>query len=109
MCVVLVRQELVAQDIALTLLDRYGPAPVCVSQTLEEAMAHVAGAARVHAAVLELGPDEVEGSEIEREIVARGGHIVLFGKNAEAGAGCSRWPVLHRPFLDNTLLGLLNR
>lgn len=104
---VLVRQEVVAQDIALTLLDRYGSAPVQMPQNLEEALACVAGAARVHAAVLELGPEDVEGSEIEREILSRGGRIVLFGKRAEASDGKCRWPVLQRPFLDAMLMNLL--
>ena len=106
---VLVRQELVAQDIALTLLDRYGPAPIHMPHSIAEALECFAAASRVHAAVLELGPAEIEGSDLEREITSRGGRIVLFGKLAEAGAAGSRWPVLHRPFTDSTLLAILDQ
>ncbi|GGL69198.1 hypothetical protein [Wenxinia marina] len=108
-CLVLVRHEVIAEDLALTLQDAFGKGPIMVCRSPEEALERLPDVSDLQVAVVETDPDTFAGSRLETEITARGGQVVLFGELAETRMPAGRWPVLHRPFTDEMVLNLLSR
>ncbi|MDD8022462.1 MAG: hypothetical protein PHX82_05080 [Paracoccaceae bacterium] len=109
---VAVQDFVVAQDIVDTVRDAAPGAVIVTVPDCAAAAAAVAGHSRLVLAFVEAGPGRVAQLQLDREVVGRGGRLVLLGDAAEeawdSGAATGRvWPVLIRPFSSPAVMALL--
>ncbi|MGY6537100.1 MAG: hypothetical protein ACXIVG_17310 [Pararhodobacter sp.] len=113
-CLVMLRPPLVARDLALTLQDITGCAPV-VAGTTDEACLKLAALRppSLHFAFVQTDGASLRGSRLLAMIWQLGGRPVLVGHAAEmeaaGGAAATGWPVLAKPFGSTQVAQLLAR
>jgi hypothetical protein len=96
--VIVVRDYIVAQDIALTIRDDIPHAHIVTASTLIEAEQALSPIPKVHMAFVAADPDEFERSDLAPTLEKRGARIVMMGLWPEAGQAASKWQVLQYPF-----------
>ena len=104
---IVLKQVVVAQDIALTLSDLNPAAQVVVASSHSEALAALAAVSSVALAIVNDGPQSFPHSDLCHAITLRGGRVVLVGTEAEDAGEAAGWQVLHRPFTSDAVLALL--
>lgn len=102
---VALKQVVIAQDIAQTILDHDPEAEVILgggfSAMPEDRLPHMA--------FLDLSPAEARSLAAARDLLAHGTRLVLIGDAAEAAGESHPFWVLHRPFTSDAVLSLLAR
>lgn len=102
-CLVMLQTPLVARDLAQTVEELTGCAPLFAA-TADEATARLAGLERgaLPCAFLQTDAAALRTSALLAELRRLGGQPVLLGHAAETeaarGEGCDDWPVLPQPF-----------
>lgn len=113
-CLVMLRTPLVAQDLALTLQDITGCAPV-IARTTEDACQKLArlNPQSLRYAFIQSDAASLRGSRLHALIQRLGGQPVLVGHAAELEAAQDaaedRWPVLAQPFGSAQVAQLVQR
>jgi hypothetical protein len=95
---VLIREVLIAQDIAETIAEHVAGAQVIVAGTAAQAITALTPIAAVVIAFVSERPATFAQSELNRAIASRGGRVVLLGVDAELAGPSSAWDVLYQPF-----------
>ena len=107
-CLILTDEAVMAQDIALTLSDRYGPVPVIIARTPAEALSQLAPVDRLLVAIADLSPADYAGSPLANAVSSRSGKVILLTDVTKVQpAGSTPWTLLDRPFQSHALVDLL--
>lgn len=107
--VIVLRELLIAQDLAQTITDRDPAARVILAATPDEAVIALSDVARVVVAFVSAAPSEYIASSLGPAIKARRGRVILLGCEAEGVGATQDWDVLPQPFDTNAVLGVLGR
>jgi hypothetical protein len=105
---VVLREIIVGQDIAMTIQDHNPDARVIIAATLAEAVAAVEGVDAVAVAFVHAPSAEVARSPLAEAVAARGGRIVLMGHEIGRDPKATVLPVLAFPFVSSDILALLD-
>ena len=109
-CLVMTDEAVMAQDIALTLSDRFGSVPVILARTPAEALAQLEPVDRVLVAVADLSPEDFASSPLAHAVTARNGKVVLITDTEDLAEDLALpFTVLDRPFRSRMLLEVLPR
>lgn len=95
---VIVRDVLVGQDLAQTILDEYPAAHVIVVASPEDAMVALADVTAIEIAFVAAEPQTFDASPLERALVIRQGKVVLMGSWSDTGFPLASWRMLPFPF-----------
>ena len=107
-CLVMTEEAVMAQDIALTLSDRFGGVRILLAKTPAEALAQLAPVDRVLVAVADLTPEEVASSPLAHAVTSRNGKVVLITDTEHIEENLVLpFTLLDRPFQSRTLLDVL--
>ena len=107
-CLVLTEEALMAQDIALTLSDRFGTVTILIARTPAEALAQLEPVDRVLVAVADLTPEEFASSPLAHAVTSRNGKVVLITDTEHLEDNLVLpFTLLDRPFRSRTLLDAL--
>ena len=104
---VVMKETVVAQDIAGAIADARPGARIVIVASPAEARSALAGVDRLAAAFVSAAPQTFLGSSLAKAIAQRGGQVVLMGDEAEEQGGGPGWSVLHRPFTTKAVLAQL--
>lgn len=106
---IVLRELLIAQDLASTITDRDPTARVLLAATPDEGLAALAAIPRLTAAFVSATPADFASSLLGAAIRARHGRVILLGVEAEASGPSTDWDVLVQPFDTVAVLGVLGR
>lgn len=106
---IVLRELLIAQDLATTITDRDPTARVVLAATPDEAVVALAGIPLVTVAFVSATPGDYVSSSLGPAIKARHGRVILLGFEAEASGPSQDWDVLPQPFDTVAVLGVLGR
>ena len=95
-------QPLVAQDIALTIVDEMPDAQVIIAESIDAGMQAIAPFAAIAIALVELEEAAFSDTALMPALTDKGARICLIG--ARSG---QRWPTLPTPFSTDDLLSVL--
>ncbi|SFA88170.1 hypothetical protein SAMN05421688_1446 [Poseidonocella pacifica] len=105
---IVLRQLLVAEDIADTLCDRFPGAQVERTRGAEEALQRIEAGLRADLAFVEMSPAEFDRSDLKQALLLQGARIILLGDAAELAEEAEGFPVLRRPFSTVALLRVID-
>ena len=108
-CTIVLRDHLIAQDLATTITDRDPSARVIHAATPDEAVAALADIPQVAVAFVSATPADYGSSSLGPAIKARHGRVILLGIEAEAIGPSQDWGVQPQPFDTVAVLGVLGR
>lgn len=106
---IVLRERLIAQDLATTISDRDPTARVILAATLDEGVAALMDVPRLTVAFVSAKPAEYAQSTLGQAIIARHGRVILLGFEAETSGPSKDWDVLAQPFDTDAVLGVLGR
>ncbi len=106
---VILRDALIAQDLAQIVREFDSDAHVIIAPTAERALDMLPSDMRIALVFLELSVKVTRTFDSAERIFARGGKIVLTGPGAEAGTNDFAAEVLEMPFLPHSVFALLSR
>ncbi|MCU9850246.1 hypothetical protein OEZ60_19840 [Defluviimonas sp. WL0024] len=106
---VLIRDQVVLQDLCDTVKEFDPKATVVACSRCEDALALLRRHSDLVLAFVEAGPERVLRLRIDAAIRERGGKLILLGDDAEmeldsVGDSASLWPVLVRPFNSRSVI-----
>lgn len=104
---VLVRETLVACDLAQTIVEFDPQARVICATSVEEAEAALADLTSVEIAFVAEGPTRFAGTPLHVGLTIRGGRVVLLGLEAEDHGPSSVFDVLMQPFNTDAVVAKL--
>lgn len=104
---IVLKEPIVAQDMALTLADHDPQADIMTCDTTGMALERIAPLAAVEAAFVAADPDDAEAAALFEALTDRAARIVLMGDRAEEKAATLPWTVLQRPFTSADVISLL--
>jgi|GEM_PF-1126212 hypothetical protein len=105
--IVLVTETVVAFDIAQTITDYDQSAKVFLAKSMTEAEAAMVDIESVEIAFIAGCPSTFSGSALHRDLVMRGGRIVLLGIEAEVTGPTPVFDVLPQPFDTDAVIAKL--
>jgi len=108
-CLVFLNAPLVAHDLAMTMQDLTGCAPILAHdpKAAENAVRELGEGADIAYAFVHLGAAEYGESPLRQLLDQRDARVVLLGRAAEEGMRVSAWPVLVQPFSTGQVADLL--
>lgn len=106
---IVLREVLIAQDLAQTITDHDPAARVIMVANPDDAVNALAGIERITVAFVSAAPGEYTVSSLGPAIKARHGRVILLGFEAEAGGATQDWEVLRQPFDTDGVLSALGR
>jgi hypothetical protein len=104
---IVLRELLIAQDLALTIADHDAAAHVIIASTAAEAVAALQLVAVVAKAFVGIPPDAFAGSDLADAIARRRGRVILLGVEAEEHGPTQGWDILAQPFMTETVMAKL--
>jgi len=105
--VIVLREAVIAQDIALTIADFDPCAGVIVAHSAEAAAVALFDVGQVAVAFVSEAPSRFVHTALAAEIARRGGRVVLMGEEAEDTGASAKWGVLALPFDTETVIRFL--
>lgn len=105
---IVMKEVLIAQDLALTIGDYDADASIIIARTLAEAEAALTTVDEVALAFVANAPSQFVTSLLSRTIKERKGRVVLLGSEAEEVGPTRCWAVLNQPFSTDAVLKLLD-
>jgi len=107
---IVLKQVLIARDLAETIAEHDPGARVVLAQTCAEALRLLdAVPEKVVLSFLSVSPENISGSALVNALSARGSRTVLMGDDAENRGEAPGWWVLERPFTSEMVTNLLRR
>ena len=106
---IVMREVVIAQDLALTITDSDPGAQVIIAATEAEAVAALGSVQSLVLAFIADRPARFARSGLARAVAQRGGRVVLLGDEAEATGPTKAWDVLEQPFNTDAVLAKLAR
>ena len=106
---ILLKDYLVAQDLAESIAVYDPEAEVIVQHALADAVSALEATPQIAAAFVGLEPLQCSASGLADMIRGRGGEVILMGSEAEEQGEALGWKVLHRPFSEGLVLAHLAR
>jgi hypothetical protein len=104
---IVLRQVLVAQDIAMAIAEHDSGARVILVRDAAEALPRLAEVQRLALAFVGQDPLSFRDSALGHAVAERGGRVVLMGQEAEAQGEAQGFAVLARPFSTSDVIKLL--
>lgn len=105
---IVVREILVGQDLAMTIEEERPGAKVIVVATLDAAPAALTDVAALEVAFIAADPARFEHSPLAQMISALGGKIVLMGLWFPEACSAANWKILPFPFTTEDVLGFIS-
>jgi hypothetical protein len=105
--VIVLRERVIAQDLAMTIAEYDAQAQVIVVGTAAEAVVALRPEPAVAVAFVAMAPETFMGSDLASAIAARGGRVILLGVEAELQGPMPGWQVLAQPFTTQAVLAHL--
>jgi hypothetical protein len=105
---IVMKEVLIAQDLALTIADYDTNASIIIASTHAEAEAALATVNSLEMAFVANAPSQFKTSMLARTIRQRNGRVVLLGSEAEEVGPTQCWEVLNQPFSTDAVLKLLD-
>lgn len=106
---IVLRELVIAQDIAQTIGDVDPAARIIVTATPTEALAALADVDRLAVAFVSALPEQFDDLPLRQAIARRGGRAVLLGHEAETAGPSDKWDVLPQPFSTQTVIAILEK
>lgn len=106
---IVLRQAVVAQDLALMIAEYDPAAQVIVASSQELGAAALDSVQCLSHAFVAANPDKFAGSALAKAILARKGRSILLGSEAEAVGPTQDWDVLQQPFFSDAALALITK
>lgn len=101
---IVMREVLIAQDIAQTIADHDPGAQVIIALTVAEAIAALEPVTELVIAFIADQPARFGQSVLSVAITARGGRVVMLGEDAETTGPNRNWDVLYQPFTTDAVI-----
>lgn len=104
---VVIREVIVANDIAQTIAHHEPGAHVIIAATHAQAVTALGPVATLAIAFISERPAQFAQSGLCTAIAARGGRVVLLGEDAEVTGPNADWSVLYQPFTTDAVIAKL--